>query len=688
MKKSTKKHIKIILIILIIFGIPSTISFNLEKKVQIFINPNLDRYLSPNNSFNATLEFQQRQQVYLDTSNNSNGLYAQSTRVYLGLAVYEPVIQEALDKVNSREDTSDFTMNALLRIIYFNNITGVLSVSLESEIKDAILNFKYWFTEPNEDDMIMWTENHMILFHTAELLAGQFYPNDIFLNSGMNGTEHVDHALPLVNRWISWRARFGFSEWHSNIYFSHDLMALLNLVEFAQDNDTATKAAMIIDLIGFDFANNYYKGRYATTHGRTEDNRQFGTSIYNLPSRESPSEAAWLMLGIGYHEPSDTSNGAAVFLATSEKYAPPPILEDIGVHAILYNEHKERSSINIKDGPTYGIGYTSEDDLMFWWPMSAPAAAPIIDSSLDLAEEYDIDLGLIFNDELLVDLLKFGATLYGTSLSGLCEKVKGVTQGVCLETVNTYTYRTPYYQLSGAQDHQKGLAGLQEHIWQASIDDYAVVYTNSPGGIGVQEFSGGWKPRATLYKNVGVIQYDRLSQPLLLEVVFVYLGLKPYTHAYFPRWAFDIVIKQGKWTFGARGDGYVALYSYEPITWKSKYEMRAFGNKNAYIVELGSIEDYGSFQNFTSSILSSKIKIVPKSVGFSVQYNSPLRGKIEVAWDGPMKVNDQEVDLGDYPRFDNNYCYQEFNTMKTIIRFENQTLELHFDNATRLYYGT
>ncbi|MFX0176526.1 MAG: hypothetical protein ACFE85_09880, partial [Candidatus Hodarchaeota archaeon] len=84
MKKSIKKHLKLISIILILFIIPLIVSFNFKNRVQIFINPNLDKYLLPNNSFNASLEFQQRQQVYLDTSNSSNGLNAQATRVYLG----------------------------------------------------------------------------------------------------------------------------------------------------------------------------------------------------------------------------------------------------------------------------------------------------------------------------------------------------------------------------------------------------------------------------------------------------------------------------------------------------------------------------------------------------------------------------------------------------------------------------
>ena len=50
-----------------------------------------------------------------------------------------------------------------------------------------------------------------------------------------------------------------------------------------------------------------------------------------------------------------------------------------------------------------------------------------------------------------------------------------------------------------------------------------------------------------------------------------------------------------------------------------------------------------------------------------------------------MMANGQQVDLGAYARFDNDFCYQEFNTLKTIIQFGTQTLELDFENATRIY---
>ena len=104
-------------------------------------------------------------------------------------------------------------------------------------------------------------------------IATTLYPTETFY-SGMTGTEHVEHALPRITKWMEWRARFGFSEWHSDIYFEEDLAPLLCLVEFAQDNDTATKAAMLVDLLAFDFANHYFNGSYATTNGRTEDHKK------------------------------------------------------------------------------------------------------------------------------------------------------------------------------------------------------------------------------------------------------------------------------------------------------------------------------------------------------------------------------------------------------------------------------
>jgi len=691
-----KKNIQLVLFIGILVFMPIIISLTTIIPVETGrtedggINGDLSDYANPSSYYLSDLNFTERKELYLNAANKSSGLYAQCAKVYLNETDFNEVeINESIDKINSREDCSDFDMNGLLRMMYLDRRKYNIPNNLNTSIKSAILNFKYWFTEPGPDDMIFWTENHMILFHTIELLAGQLFPDEIFTNSNKTGTEHIEHALPLINRWLDWRAKLGFAEWHSNIYYRLDLTALLNLIDFAENKTIATKAEMLVDLIALDLANNYYKGVYATAHGRTEDEKQVGTAITSPPEKESTAEPAWLMLGIGSEEIIGGGNSAAVFIATGN-YTTPKILEDIANATTTATEyiHKSRNNIDILEGPDYGFGYESQSDLMFWWPMSAPASPNILESSLDLINEYELAPKLVFNDEAFVDLFEIGATVYGSSLNDFSSRIKDITEGVALETANTYTYKTPYYQLSGVQDHQKGMNGLQELIWQACIDKNATIFTSSPSGLSAsdQQFTSGWKPRATLHKNVGIIQYDRRAQSLILELVLDLLLDEPsYTHAYFPRWAFNEWNQKGKWVFGRRNESYVGLYSYNPTEWKSNYELRADGKKNAWIVELGSKNDpqFDSYEDFINDILNAKIVINEESMGYNILYDSPSQGKIKVGWDGPMLINSQEIKFDDYDRFENQYCNQTFGTMETIIEYNGQKLILDFINANK-----
>ncbi|MBD3212883.1 MAG: hypothetical protein GF311_09765 [Candidatus Lokiarchaeota archaeon] len=699
MKKQVQLLILIAIVILmpIIVALSTFVPIRPELAVDGGVNGDLSENALPASAYVSDKNITERKDYYLQKANESDGLSEQCAKVYLNRS--EPVeyneveIQKAVDFVNSRQDTADFDMNTLLRLMYLDNETDYLNNSLKDNITDAILNFKYWFTEPGEDSMIFWTENHMILFHTAELLAGQLFSSDIFNNTGWNGTQHVDHALPLVNRWLDWRAKLGFAEWHSNIYYRLDLTALLNLVDFAQNETIVNKSKMIVDLIGFDFANNYYKGVYATAHGRTEDHKQTNTTVRAI-DRESTADPAWVMLGLGKDEDLGSGNGAAIFLATGN-YTTPTILEKIANATAHQTEpyiHKSRNNIDIIEGPIYDIGYQMESDLMFWWPMSAPAAPPVLESSLGLMDKYDLDPELIFNDETFVDLFEIGAMIYGTSINDFSEIIKDITQGVALETANTYTYKTPYYQLSGVQDHQKGMNGLQELIWQACIDRNATVFTSSPSVLAAtknKQYTTGWKPRTTLHENVGIIQYDREAQSLILELVLEFLGEKPYTHAYFPRWAFNEWNQTGNWVFGRRNDSYVALYSYNAIEWKNDYDLRADGKKNTWIVELGSKFDpqFSSYEDFISKILNANLQITERSIGYEIIYDSPSQGVIKVGWDGYMYVSNQEVDLGPYERFENPYCNQTFGTMITFIQYNGMNLTLDFENAKRIEEG-
>ena len=654
-------------------------------------------------TWNATDGFLSRKNTFLIDANDSKSWREQAARLYLGYNVTDDQdIINHLERIYNYEDCLDFDLASLVRFIYLDiNQTKMgnplLNTSLKNQISDAFGKAKYWYDEPQTTSCIFSTENHQILYHSAELLIGQLYPNSTFMYSQMTGDEHVVHAKERIIQWLNWRARLGFSEWHSNVYYNEDIAALVNLIDFAQDAEIVNKSAMVLDLIAFDFATNYFnstQATYAVPQGRDYDSHKEGKSAIDRASRDSIAEAAWLMLGIGSHVENSTGSMAAIAIATSDHYAPPPILEDIAKNASESIELRERNGINMEDGPDYGIKYT-EEDITYWWGMSALLAPQTLVETLRIFRTYNVKGELNGGLDLLTDVFSVLAFLRGMSISQYCEVLKIITQGVCLDSANIYTYRTPSYQLSVAQDHRKGRNSMQSHVWQATLDVNATVFTCSPSVITQnfeQRWVGGWLPRATAYKNVNIIQYDRttmsLEAELLISIMRLLFGLESYyIHAHFPRWAFDEVLQYGGWTFGKKGDGYVALYSYKPTWWHANHDLRVQGSKNAWICELGSADEYNSFENFTSLIQQAPLQISPQALGYAIRYYSPSQGLMSVSWDAPLQVKGTSVDIGPYKRFDNSYCTQNFNTTTTIISLPgtSQRLELNFEDGKRLY---
>ncbi len=618
--------------------------------------------------------FLERQAEYLQVCSDSastGDLDAQLCRLGAnGGLIDADAIRTALAKIDNREDCADFYLNTVLRILAMYSGHPDLDPGLQADMERSVLDFKYWLDEPGPDMMCWWSENHQVLFHTAELIAGQLFPDRVFSNSGMTGAEHISHALPLVHEWLDYRSVFGFSEWHSNVYFNEDMPALLNLADLAWDASVATKAAMILDLMTFDFANTYFKGVYATVHGRTYEGKQVGGS------NDSTSEAAWILLGLGGYRSPNNFTGS--FLATSLRYWPPDILEAVAADAETFHEHRQRDGIDVTDGPLYGIGYEDFGDIMFWWGMGAYVTSQVIEGTFEMVDYYDLWDSYFWSDVAFLEPL-VGSPI----LEPLSAHLDDLTRGSALEAMDTYVYRTPHYQLSGAQNYNPGLWGSQQHIWQATLDADAVVFTTYPGGMEddytAGAWTGGWLPRALFYRNVGIILYRRDRYPQADERFFV-----EYTHAYFPKWAFDEIRSAGSWTFGKKGDAYVALYSDNPVVWaeaspESDYELIADGFANTWIVELGSLPESGTFDAFVEAVSSAPVIIS----GDTVDYDSPSLGQLSVSAGGQLFAEGRHVDTGPYDRWDNRYASQPFGTNRTVIVFEGRQLILDFDSLTR-----
>ncbi len=644
-------------------------------------------------TYNSSMNFTERKTMIENRTltYNPNGFESQLINLLRG----DPVVESSvLGGINfgkiSGTDGGDFELQKAVRVLYLNNITNVLSNETREFIETAVLNARFWVDQLGESTGIYTTENHQIGYHVAELLAGQMFRNFTFTRTLMTGEEHMAHGEHMINKWIDWRARFGFSEYHSNTYINVDFKPLMNLVDFAENANLSLKAEMLLDLLNFDFASNYFKEIYAVAQSRMYGGARVAEVWGSMQGRDSVSDAVWMWLGIGG---IDWHTGTTEAFILTSHYTPSPILEKIANDAKDSIESKERNGLNTDEGSLYGVEY-NEEDLMYWWGATGFLIPEIIETSYNFIENNDIDQAIIFGPGV-IEATRFLSNLRGKSLSEYSEMMKEYTMGIAQQAANMYTYRTSYYQLSGLQDYKPGRNSVQEFIWQASLSNDAYVFANAPGGVNWKggPFIGGWMPRAVFHENLGIIQYDHkheiLDGKLLASLadsgLNMFTGNRPRNHAYFPKWAFEEVVQKGRWTFGRENGGYVALFSKNPTFWANDYELVALGKSNVWIVELGSENEYTSFEDFINQIRNSDIDIKTRGMGFTVSYNSPSQGLATVGWEGDFVVDGAVIDM-DYERFENEYVVTaDFNSTETIFEFNGERLTLNFENNTRLY---
>ena len=141
MKAINKKHIITILVISFLIVIPTIIGV-IPNPIDIrrsWKNDLPDSYRHASDVINATMGYEDRKNTYLQDSNQSDGFHAQSTRIYLNTSVNQASFTSSLSKINNRQDTADFSMGGLLRMMYLDNVTKVLEPTFKQQLKDAML---------------------------------------------------------------------------------------------------------------------------------------------------------------------------------------------------------------------------------------------------------------------------------------------------------------------------------------------------------------------------------------------------------------------------------------------------------------------------------------------------------------------------------------------------------------------
>jgi len=658
-----------------------------------------------------------------DPTNPLNVLaHLEHARVEQGHALPGAIPPDAWDarfaKMARLEDTRDFDALYLANVLLGYADDPALPRELVAKTEAALLSFKYWYTEPTAegllDDSYYWTENHEVIYGALEYLIGQEYPDHTFANDGRSGAAHRDAARERLLRWFELRARFGFSEWHSNVYYQKDVTPLLTLVEYADDVEIRTRAAMVLDLVLFDMALHTQRGAFGATHGRS----------YKKDKMSSLDDDTWggvkLLFDTAAYPYQSTAHPDAVLLARARRYRMPEAIRLVARSAASFTD-RERMGIRIdEDGPLedepvapYGLAFDDPRDLTVWWGIGALTTWPVVPLTLATMEQYDLWVTTNFAPFAGLRVLTSNVTL-AQQLAISTYRFLGFG---LLQEVNTVTHRTPDFMLSSAVDYRAGSFASQIHTWQATFDANALVFTNHPfrpiiasDEWGFDEEQGGyWTgeasiPRAAQHDNVGIYLYAP-QYAMRNAAPFDYFRWEPYTHAYFPQDHFDEVVQQGQWTFGRLGDGYVGLYSWRPTRWLeydpavyatdgmvAPFDLLAEGGAdNVWIVECGRAADSGSFAAFRDAVAGAAIDVTPLGPGqesgiadgFDVVYESPSQGRITFGWQAPLVVRGVEQPLGGFARFDNPFAQTPFDASVVDIAAEGYGVRLDFARGER-----
>ncbi|MEZ5374390.1 MAG: hypothetical protein R2704_17030 [Microthrixaceae bacterium] len=373
-------------------------------------------------------------------------------------------------------DTNDFRINSLLQL--YVGYGDELEPELRDAIVEKLLAFKYWYTEPTPegivDDQYYWTENHLLVFLADEMIAGEQFPDEVFTNSGMTGREHVEHARPLIQRWIALRARYGFSEWLSNVYWMEDFMGLILLADLSEDTEIANQAAAILDSTFVELASHLHEGAFGSTHGRSY-NKDKMTAL-----DEDTFTLAQMVFGDGEYGYQRTDR--AVQLAVANRYRPPEVARRI-VADDRPSVIEQRQSLPIDpnapitDNPVAPDGLSYDDEFV-WWSMGGQFPWQLVPRSMELIRTYDLlDTA---NFQQVDDLRPIIENSTDEALQSLAQQLAPALNAGLLSEARTVTYRDGDVMLSSVQGWRAGERSEQTHVWQATLDANAQVFTTHP----------------------------------------------------------------------------------------------------------------------------------------------------------------------------------------------------------------
>ncbi len=605
--------------------------------------------------------------------------------------------------MDARYDCSDFLTPTLIRLQY-EHLDKISAVSPQGAalLKDTLLGFKYWMTEPGYDGMCYWSENHQILFAVAEYLAGQMWQEEIFNNDGATGQEHMNRARERIGYWIKHRFYYGFSEFNSNNYMPFNLAPMANFIQFAapEDAELVERMKMVMDIAVYELASNMYNYVYIAPSARA-----YATNMTGIDSdrMRKYTEYIWqLTTDSKDHSHRMLLNFIAMMRAenaSGEKYyeVPEVLLSIAEVDSAVF---KSSSGMYLEELASKGYVGHGDEQIMAQLGMEAFSNPEVIINTVTYFSKYKLYKNEFFNDFKYFNLQILKST---GLLKYISKKANPMTNGIALERANIYTYRTQYYQLATAQAYPPGTYGAQQMLSVANLTERAVVFTAHPARFesekSVNATPGYWAgygraPHSAQDENILLSIYKLPSKSGFLELYDV----PQFTHTYLPEAYFDEVIIDGRYAFARVGGAYIALIGNSELQYLDYSSVSANALKNG-LSELPSyrfdlvqhgLNQYWIYElsaESSESFLEFQTRIKGNNVAFdgSGELTYTSNGKaLNLRYKAGFAINGEAVSL-EYKRYDSPYIVAEREADMLDFNNNGKTLTLDYINAVRVY---
>lgn len=542
------------------------------------------------------------------------------------------LVQPLLDPINAARDCADFQLAQVLTLL---KRVPQIPDDVRDAMKQAVLAFPYWLDEPRTDDMCMWSENHYALFAVCELIAGQMYPEDMFGNFALIGTQRAERGRERLERWLEWRFRFGFSEWHSPTYYVEDAVALALAIDHT---DLAERATLVMDILMLDMAIHRFEGRFVGSSGRS----------YEAEKKDPGKADVNEILAVAFGPGADPELGRLSSVFALSSYDVP-----LAIRSIAEQDGdfvcRDSSGLDITEARRL-FGDDVDTAGVLLWQMEAFTNVEAIDVTMAAFKKWNLS-----RNRFLSGLTPFTKVPSGKRISPLRSLVRSlnpITQGTALQRANVYSFRTRAYHLSSVQSHHAGEFGDQQHLWQATLPGDLTVFSTHPGGTRVpgstrnitpSEWVGnGINPEIGQLENVLLVLHDVRGRGGYLEKRRL-----RQSHLYLPRAAFDETRLGPDWFVGRKDEAFIAIRSLANLEMVATDEIVQRGDVTGYAVMCFDSLDVTGIADLVATIKASRLTYHGGKLTFATG-----GGEFSVVFGKGLYRNGVAVDQ-EFARYDN-----------------------------------